>query len=79
MPSLDHLYHGSAWRLMRGEKPLAVPELEIASGAFTILFRDHHSALIDNGETGEAHGRWLVYDLDSLEPVTTTTERHPTP
>jgi hypothetical protein len=68
-PHLDHTYRGPALRTMRGGKALTRSEAESLMGAFHVLSRDETSALLDNGETGEAQGRWIVYALENLERV----------
>lgn len=54
---LDHTYLGDAYRLAPPPPSCA---WERISGAFKVLYQDDAVAIVDNGETGEAHGRWLI-------------------
>lgn len=66
-PYLDHVYNGPAVRIPEpGELELRYEQL---AGAFAVLYRDGQCAIIDNGERGGAHGRWLVTLLDRLVKV----------
>lgn len=63
-PYLDHVYNGPAVRIPEPDE--LELRYETLTGAFAVLYRDDQCAIIDNGEQGEAHGRWLVTLLDRL-------------
>lgn len=60
---LTHAFNGPGLRV---DRPDRVDEI---GGVFSVVYRDEHCAIVDNGETGAAHGRWLIKDLADLQPI----------